>query len=167
MTTARRLVRVLLLAVLAVLCAGTVVASPTRPRFIQVPVTSTTASGSAVIDGLRGGSLTVGRFTVRVPKGAWLGKATVSIEVPDPAVLTCKLGLRGQVVNFLVPVLLVSDVGGAIDTDPEQLQVVCLNEDKGVWELVPDSLLYLDVLKLLTPLPHFSSYGVVEGKAGW
>jgi hypothetical protein len=171
MSNARRLVRVLLLAAVTLLpglfAAGSSFASTSEPKFVHVPITSTKQSGSAVIDGLKGGSLTVGRFTVRVPKGAWVGKATVQIQVPDPGTLTCELGMRGGLPTFLIPVTLETDVSGAINADPARFQVVWLNEQQGIWVLVPDSLLNLKLLKLLTPLLHFSKYGVVQGKAGW
>jgi len=140
-----------------------------NPTFVRVPATSDQVSGSALIDGSKGGSLTVGRFTVNVPKGAYIGKASVSIQAPDPTTLRCELGISGtrSILGFLKPVTLQTDCRGAVDVDPSNLQVIWFNESQGLWVLVPNTILDLKLTRLLTPLWHFSQYGVVDGKAGW
>ncbi len=41
------------------------------------------------------------------------------------------------------------------------------DEAKCVWRLVPGVAVNLLNRTVLTPLLHFSKYGIVQGKAGW
>src|SRR5262249_23516991 len=88
----------------------------TSPGFLRVPTGAAGAfgssgpgggGGSGVVDGERGGTVTNGRFQLRIPPGAFAGTATISIVVPDPAVLRCELGFSPASVNgFRAPVQL-------------------------------------------------------------
>ena len=157
--------------VLALLSLGiaTAFASLTAPNFVRVPaVGSQPLGGSAVIDGSRGGTLTVGRFTVRVPVGAYLGKATIAIAVPDPRVLQCNLAITPASANhFVLPVVLQTNVKGATGISLLSLQTVTLDESTGIWRLVPNVSVNVLNQTVYTPLLHFSKYGIVEGKGGW
>jgi hypothetical protein len=164
----RPLARVLAMATL-VLGASSLFASTTDPAFVRVPSTGTASlSGSATIGGLLGGSLKVGRYTVTVPPGAYLGTATITIKVPDPTVLRCDLSISPASANhFLVPVTLVADASGANGISLISLQTVTLNETTGVWGLVPNVSVNVLNQRVYTPLFHFSKYGIVGGKGGW
>ena len=169
MSTIRRFTISIGFALLTLLGVPRSFAYQVNPTFVRVPTTSDQVSGSTVIDGSKGGSLTVGRFTVNVPKGAYIGNATVSIQAPDPTTLRCELGISGtrSILGFLKPVTLQTDCRGAVDVDPSNLQVIWFNEAQSLWVLVPNTILDLKLTRLLTPLWHFSQYGVVDGKAGW
>jgi hypothetical protein len=134
------------------------------------PATSGPLSGSAEIDGGKGGSLTVGRFTVQVQPGSYKGNATIRIFVPDQTILRCSLDISPLSSNhFLVPVLLSTDYSGATVADAGATLVhVWFDEDAGVWREVPGSTSNVASRKVVAPLGHFSDYGVIdEGRAGW
>ena len=132
-------------------------------------------SGSAVIDGAAGGQFNVGRFTLIVPPGAFAGTATLSITVPDTAVIYCELGIEPPTLNhFSVPVTLRSDCSGTNADLASRLVQLWYDESAGVWRPVPGSAPDVVNFDVIAPLQHFSIYGiiedvlgVVEGKAGW
>lgn len=126
-------------------------------------------NGSAKISGDQGGSLTVGRYTVVVPPHAYGGDATISINVPDRAVLQCNLSINPVSSNhFAVPVNLVTSYDGGNVADPSSLVQVWFDESAGVWRQVPGSQVDTTNETVTTPLPHFSIYGIARGgKAGW
>ncbi len=125
-------------------------------------------SSSKDIDGDKGGSLTVGRFTVDVPRGAYTGSATITIGVADPSVLKCDLKVTPNSANgFSVPVTLTTDWSLTNVTDPTSLVEVWYDEAAGVWRQCLGSSVDLVKLTVFAPLSHFSTYGVLESKAGW
>lgn len=126
------------------------------------------ASGSKDIDGSKGGSITVDRYTIVVPAGAYDGSATIAIGVPDPSVLKCDLKITpASANNFAVPVTFTVDLNGTNVTDLTQVAEVWYDEAARVWRLVPGSTVDVAKWTVSAPLSHFSTYGVVEGKAGW
>jgi hypothetical protein len=154
--------------------APVALASDSAPNFVRVPSTTTASlSGSDTINGLLGGSLTVGRFKVRVPPGAYIGKATITIVVPDRSVLQANLEISPASANrFLVPVVLETNVTGAtvsgsIVSNLLLLNTITRNESTGAWQLLPNVSVNVLNRTTYTPLFHFSKYGIVYGKGGW
>ena len=138
--------------------------------FVTVPVQGTNGplSGTANIDGGKGGTLTVGRFTITVPAGAYGGSATIGISVTDQSVLQCDLFITPASANhFQVPVVLTSSYAGASVADPQTLVEVWFDTSTGVWRQVPGSSVDTDNQLVVAPLAHFSSYGVTYGRGGW
>jgi hypothetical protein len=130
--------------------------------------TLSSLAGSVSIDGAVGGLVSVGRFTLVIPPGAFEGLATVSITVPDSAEVLCQLGIDPPTANhFAVPVTLRSDCSGTNALVASQLMQLWFDEDAGVWRQVPGSTSDVVNLDVVAPLWHFSDYGVTEGKAGW
>ncbi len=154
--------------------------SPTitpEPSFVKVPMPpgwALSASDdsptevSGVIDGALGGTLSHGRFQLVVPPGAFQGVATLTIRMPDPAEMGCELHITPEEANrFAVPVQLVADCSGAEGVDFSKLETLWFDEDARAWVLVRGSATDAVGGQIVTPLEHFSMYGVVEGKAGW
>lgn len=163
-------------------CSGSPSAPPdsgiTNPEFVRSVRTpsgafsstgdQTSLSGSTSIDGAVGGQLSVGRFKLVFPKGAFLGRATVSITVPDTSVVRCDLSIDPPSANrFAVPVTLSSDCRGTNVVVASRLVTVWLDESTGLWRPVPGSTPDAANVSVRAPLRHFSLYGVLESKAGW
>lgn len=136
------------------------------------PVRVSTQGGSskmvsAVIDGAVGGQLKWGRFMLAVPPGAWYGRATVTMTVPNPSVLSCDFTIDPPSANgFSVPVMLTVNTPGAPSAKP--LVVGWLDPTLGKWVPVRGSWNLRERKLVVAPLYHFSTYGVfVGGKAGW
>lgn len=145
-------------------------ASAISPDFVEVPsLAGAAVSGSAVIDGLRGGRLVVGRYAITVPPGAIMGRATVTLSVPDRTTMRCELRIAPASLNrFVRPVILEADCSGwGTDTVLPLVKTVTFDESKGIWLLVPNVTVNVANKRVYTPLWHFSQYGQVQGKAGW
>ncbi len=148
-----------------------------QPNFVKVPLPpggalsaseETPSEVSGEIDGALGGTLTHGRFQLVVPPGAFSGVATLTIRMPDPAEMRCELHITPEEANqFAVPVQLVADCSGAEGVDFSKLETLWFDESAGVWVLVRGSATDAVGGRIVTPLDHFSIYGIVEGKAGW
>lgn len=150
------------------------------PGFLRVASGAVGASsssgpggGAVTIDGFRGGTVSNGRFQLRIPPGAFAGRATITITVPDPAVLRCQLTISPPVLNgFLVPVQLVADYsnssgpgpGGPAPSDPTPLAFDGANRR---WVVMPGSSVTSWNNTLTTPLPHLSDFGVAGSRSGW
>ena len=150
-----------------------------HPLFARVPDAAVTTggdslgplTGSACIDGAQGGDVQVGRFHVIVPPGAFAGTATLSITIPDPAVVSCQLGISPPEANgFAVPVLLVADCAGVTNVDLANCGTLWYDPSADLWRTVSGTAVDLQNSTVTAKLPHFSEYGVadlLEGKAGW
>ena len=121
-----------------------------------------TLTGSQTIDGGQGGHVGVGSYRVDVPPGAFVGKATITIVQPDPAMLRCELSISPESANkFLVPVILTVKL-------PSSAALVDQNfwfdNSASLWCLIGTSA---DAarLELHSQLWHFSTYAT--GRAGW
>lgn len=122
------------------------------------------ATTSARIDGNRGGTLTCGRFTLVVPPGAFIGPATITMNVADPSVLMCDLSIAPSAANkFAVPVLLTAKLSD-LNIDPTTLTFYWYDTAHGTWVALP-STANVTGGTLTTSLSHFSTYAT--GKAGW
>ena len=118
-------------------------------------------SGSKVIDGLRGGSLTVGDWKVDVPKGAYAGKGTITINVPNTAVKECDLAISPASLNaFKVPVNLWCKFPN--NSDAQTSSMFWWDPATQVWQLIPSTSVLASRYSALT---HFSTYR--GGRAGW
>jgi len=121
------------------------------------------------ITGVDGGTVTAGRFSVEVPPGAITGTGEVSVTVPDTTVLRVDLHILNAPNEFNVPVTLEISYAGAeggFDVDPTQFKIFWHDEERGVWRMLPTEV-DLERQTVSTRLEHFSTYGVLEAKAGW
>jgi len=140
----------------------------TDVTLVSVPALPGATSGSKLINGLLGGTVQVGRFTLVVPPLAFSGQATISINVPDPTQMKVQLSISpASANNFRLPVVLISNVSGANVPLISTLETVWFDELAGVWRPVAGSSVNVLGLTVYAPLYHFSTYGVHDGKAGW
>jgi hypothetical protein len=136
-------------------------------KLVEVPALPGPTSGSKLINGLLGGTLQVGRFTLVVPPLAFSGSATISINVPDPSQMKVELNIWPASANhFRLPVVLSSNVAGVDVSLISKLETVWWDEEDGKWCPVNGSAVNVAGLTVYAPLYHFSTYGV-QGKAGW
>ncbi|HMI31298.1 MAG TPA: hypothetical protein VK527_06125 [Candidatus Limnocylindrales bacterium] len=124
---------------------------------------STTLLVSKTVNGLLGGVITAGDWTVKIPAGAFLGIGTVTVRVPDPSVRKCELSIFPSLLNlFRVPVTLSCRLPNA---DAAGTYVMMWwDPATSTWKTIP-STSSATKLTCDAPLPHFSTYGC--GKAGW
>jgi hypothetical protein len=120
--------------------------------------------GTETIDGLLGGRLQVGRWTVIVPPGAIDGTVTITLKVPDKSRLQCELSISPESANkFLIPVTLVGNGFGGSISDPLSLRMLMLDPSTATWR--PIGLSANSNFVITAQLWHFSEYA--GGKAGW
>jgi len=121
-------------------------------------------SASAEIDGSKGGQLTVGRFTLTVPAGAYEGAATVTCNLPDSTMMLCDLEISAGTPNqFKVPVVLSLDTKD-LSVDDTTLSIYWYDPSVDGWRAMPTTLDSKDRV-VSVALTHFSRY--YGGKAGW
>lgn len=119
---------------------------------------------SVVIDGSRGGIVKLGKWMVRVPRGAYSGTGTITIVVDSLTASTCDLTISPATLNaFKVPVVLMFKLKTRTEIPFKQLY----RWDPAVqgWRPIPTAPDYQQV-GVQSPLLHFSRYGC-ESKAGW
>ena len=141
--------------------------APRVPVFESVPGPSIALplSGGALISGAQGGRVTVGRFTVDVPPGAFQGTATILIAVPDSRRLQCTLDILPALEKFDVPVKLTVDGSGGDVVDAKDWVLVTWDVKTRSWRKLPGC--GVSSSEVTGWLPHFSQWGVVDSKAGW
>ena len=118
---------------------------------------------SALINGTVGGVVKLGDWSVNIPAGAFAGSATVTINVPDPAVAKCDLNISPASANaFKVPVLL----SCRLRTTTEVLadDMMWWDPAASKWRVIA-SAPSVATMSRVAPLWHFSKYAC--GKAGW
>jgi hypothetical protein len=121
-------------------------------------------SGSATIDGRVGGYLKVGRWTLRVPPGAFATTATVTLTVPNASKMVCELEISpASANNFLVPVSLTA-YGAGGNVPASQLRLFWFDPASESWVGITGFTNPL-TSSVTAPLWHFSTYA--QGKAGW
>jgi hypothetical protein len=124
---------------------------------------SATVLVSKTINGLLGGVITAGDWTVKIPAGSFSGIGIVTVRVPDPNVRKCELGIFPSLLNsFRVPVTLscrLPDADAARD-----YVMMWWDPSTRTWKTIP-STTSTATLTCDAALPHFSTYGC--GKAGW
>jgi len=124
---------------------------------------STTLLVSKTVNGLLGGVITAGDWTVKIPAGAFVGIGTISVRVPDTSVRKCELSIFPSLLNsFLVPVTLSCRLPNA---DAASTYVMMWwDPATSTWKTIPSTTSTM-TLSCDAPLPHFSTYSC--GKAGW
>lgn len=154
------------------------------PTVDALPVADRTLSQSVEMDGSVGGKMRCGRFVLLVPAGAFDGKGTVTMSMPDSTVMIVDLSIAPAELNgFKLPVDLAITTTDVV-VDPDSLQLYYYNPESKEWlsltcdttvgddprliEATVDALGNVTTTTsrgLLTPLEHFSKYSA--GKAGW
>jgi hypothetical protein len=125
-------------------------------------------STSRDVNGLLGGVVRAGDFSVVVPPGAFFGTARITVTQPDGDALRTNLEISPASKNhFLLPVLLIADCRGKIDPRLISLSFISwFNPATQQWEQVPGCSVNVLNLTVQAPLWHFSSYRV-DSKASW
>ena len=122
-------------------------------------------SSTVKIDGSRGGTVKAGRFSVKLPAGAFSGPATVTISMADSTVMICNLSITPQSANkFKSPAELTADLGSPSLTDASAFTMYWYDPVRLTWV----NLFYKSKVAgslISTSLDHFSTYAA--GKAGW
>ena len=138
-------------------------ASPPSPAVMPTGVSTTRE-----INGLLGGTVRAGNFSVVFPPAAFVGKAMVTVRQADVTKLVVDLDISPATKNhFLAPVLLVADCKDKVP--PTLLSTAFIswwNPATSTWDRVSGSSVSVLNLTVQAPLWHFSSYRV-DGKAGW
>jgi hypothetical protein len=120
------------------------------------------------VDGSAGGVVVLGRFRVTVPPGAFDGRATITVVVPDPASFSCSLAIDPpQVSPFRVPVVLEIDCRGAGVLGASNLALASWDPELGAWRLLESSRFDGTTSTVQGSLDSFSQYQVVDTRAGW
>ncbi len=126
-------------------------------------LTSTTKVISASINGLLGGAIKNGDWTVKIPAGAFSGIGVITVTVPDASVRSCDLKIFPSLLNsFRVPVTL--SCRSATTADAQTDVMMWWDPSAKEWKVIP-STANLTTLSRDAPLSHFSTYQC--GKAGW
>lgn len=138
--------------------AGTLVSTVTGATSSLLTVTKT-------IDGLTGGSVSNGRWTIRMPAGAFVGVGKVSLGVGSASATACELGILPIGLNrFAVPATLVAQFPRG--TDLSGCVIERYEPATNRWQAVAGSRADSNTGQVSAPLDHFSSYRV-QGKSGW
>ena len=126
-------------------------------------------SRSAYVRSLLGGTVIAGNFRVVIPPGALSGDAIVTVRQPDKSKPVVELSITPEERNdFLLPVLLVADVGPMDHALVGASYMSWWNPDAARWEPCSQSTVNVPDASLQAPLWHFSTYRVeTDGKAGW
>jgi len=141
--------------------------APTLPSTSDPLPVPQSAQRSVFVNGIFGGTVSAGRFTVIIPPAAFIGVAKITVTQPDLSQLRCDLDIFPAARNhFLLPVLLVADAS----TLPSNLLSVSTiqwwDPTDAKWVDVPGASVNVLNLTVSAPLMHFSQYRV-EGRAGW
>ena len=137
--------------------------TPSAVPDVAAGSTAVSLVASKAIDGRVGGVLSVGRWKVIVPDGAFSGTGTITITVPDTSVDKCDLSIAPSSLNRF--------------SEPVELRFLCASmkeadaRDMRWWDPVNKSWVVIrswpesSDVSLCAPLKHFSTYA--SGKAGW
>jgi len=132
-------------------------------------VTGLTQTTLESISGTLGGTVRTGRFSIVVPPGAFDGTGDISIDVPDSNALLVKLHITQVPNEFKVPVTLkvsYENFDGNPEADPSYYKIFWFDEEAGQWRML-QTVVDTKAKTVSTELEHFSTYGVLEAKAGW
>lgn len=126
-------------------------------------LSTTTQVVSVTVNGLLGGVIRNGDWTVTIPAGAFTGVGLITVTVPDPSVRKCDLAIFPSLLNgFNVPVTLTCKLQS---TDEVQTYTMkWWDPSTMTWKDIP-STNSSTTLTCSASLPHFSTYSC--GKAGW
>jgi hypothetical protein len=130
---------------------------------ISTTLSTTSQIVTGTVNGLVGGVLKNGDWTVKIPAGAFSGIGVVTITVPDPGVRSCDLSIAPSVLNsFRVPVTLSCRLQSTSEVATYEIQ--WWDPSAKTWNSVP-STTSATTMSCDATLPHFSTYRC--GKAGW
>jgi hypothetical protein len=130
-------------------------------------IAAAVASQVSPVFGEDGATLKAGPFQLRIPKGAFHGKAQVSLIVRDSIGMRVTLRIKGVPNKFDIPVTLSADLSHF--PNPQGMGVLWLDEQSGIWVEIPSTVDAAHRV-IRAPLGHFSEYSVQEifrAKAGW
>jgi hypothetical protein len=126
-------------------------------------LSSTTQVVSVTVNGLLGGVIRNGDWTLTIPAGAFSGVGIITVTVPDPSVRSCQLGILPSILNgFQVPVTLSCRL-----QSQDEVQTFVMkwwDPSTSTWKTIP-STTSATTMTCDAPLAHFSTYSC--GKAGW
>ena len=126
-------------------------------------LSSTAKVVSGTVNGLLGGVIRNGDWTVKIPAGSFSGVGVVTVTVPDPGVRSCQLGIFPSILNtFRGPVTLSCRLQSPDEVTGYQMQ--WWDPSSKTWKTIP-STTSLRTMTCDAPLAHFSTYRC--GKAGW
>ncbi len=126
-------------------------------------LSSTAKVVSGTVDGLLGGVIRNGDWTVKIPAGSFSGVGLVTVTVPDPGVRSCELSIVPSLLNtFRVPVTLSCRLQSADEV--RDYKMMWWDPSAKTWNLI-SSTTSAATMSCDAPLPHFSTYSC--GKAGW
>jgi hypothetical protein len=118
---------------------------------------------TGTVNGVAGGVLRNGDWTVTIPAGSFTGIGLVTVTVPDPSVRSCELGIVPSLLNsFRVPVTLTCRLQSADEVRDFTMQ--WWDPGTKTWKLI-ESTTDSKTMSCDAPLAHFSTYRC--GKAGW
>jgi hypothetical protein len=107
----------------------------------------------------------VGRFSVKLPAGAFSGTATVTMSMPDSNLMICDLSISPSSANkFKYPAQLTADFSSSGITDVSTLTTYWYDPTRVTWVSLSMKS-RISGSAVTTALEHFSKYG--SGKAGW
>jgi hypothetical protein len=126
-------------------------------------LTSAAQVVTGTVNGLVGGVIRNGDWTVKIPAGSFSGIGLVTVTVPDPSVRSCELGIFPSLLNsFKVPVTLSCRLQSTDEVRDFTMQ--WWDPGTKTWTAIP-SATSAATMTCDAPLPHFSTYRC--GKAGW
>ena len=132
---------------------------------IELPLSTKSVTASAEIDGEKGGELHCGRYSLKVPCGAYAGVGVITMTMRDSTVMVCNLTISPVTLNrFKVPVELTADLSSNNMTDASGCTNYWFDPTRLVWVSLVSQSRWSGYL-ITTDLAHFSTYG--SGKAGW
>ena len=132
---------------------------------IELPLSTKTVTVSAEIDGEKGGALLCGRYSLKVPSGAFKGLGVITMTMRDSTVMVCNLSISPvSLNNFNTPVELTADLSSTNMLDASGCTNYWYDPTRTLWvSLIAKSRCSGSLIT--TTLDHFSTYG--SGKAGW
>ena len=141
--------------------SGAFSTDPSSSNAALLSTTSKVVSGT--VNGLLGGVLRNGDWTVKIPAGSFSGVGVVTVTVPDPSVRSCELSIVPSLLNsFRVPVTLTCRLQSTDEV--RDYRMMWWDPATKTWTLIP-STTSATTMSCDASLPHFSTYRC--GKAGW
>lgn len=136
----------------------------TNPTAKNAGLLSSTAKVvSGTVNGLLGGVIRNGDWTVQIPAGSFSGIGLITVTVPDPGVRSCELSIFPSLLNtFRVPVTLSCRLQSADEV--RSYQMMWRDPSTKTWKVI-SSTTSAATMTCDAPLAHFSTYSC--GKAGW
>ncbi len=126
-------------------------------------LSSTAKVVSGTVNGLLGGVIKNGDWSVTIPAGSFSGTGLVTVTVPDPSVRRCELSIFPSPLNsFTVPVTLSCRLQSADEV--RDFVMMWWDPSTKTWKVI-SSTTSSTTMTCDAPLSHFSTYQC--GKAGW